>query len=74
MKDTTIYSSVYVGLSNQKFGSAARLKNITKDDAIKKARQIMKAYDWTEATVEAYIYAENGGGLIDIKKLATIKN
>ncbi len=56
MKDTTIYSSVYVGLSNQKFGSAARLRNITKDDAIKKARQIMKAYDWTEATVEAYIH------------------
>lgn len=69
-----IYSSVYVGLYNQKFGAAARLRNVTKPEAIKKAKQIMTAYEWNEAIIEAYIYDETGGGLIDIKKLATIKN
>lgn len=73
MKPET-YSSVYIGLSNQKFCSSFRLRNVTKAEAIIKAKKIMKAYEWTEVVIEAYIYDETGGGLIDIKKIATIKN
>jgi hypothetical protein len=74
MKDTTIYSDIYVSPVSNKFGPHVKLRDITKDDAIKRAQKIMDALEWNEIILEAYIYADPGGGLLDIKELATIKN